>query len=147
MRTANASALLLFVLSGCNPNSIGRPCVNPLGDKIDAGQVEVSSPALECPSRLCLIDDATGFPRATCTAFCSTDADCSPETTAYCPSSYVCAVVTAQGHSFGCRKLCVCHDDLVCGFNSDADGGVITPPACPNPSPTPHCPHPPASLP
>src|SRR6476469_9883868 len=67
-------------LFACNPNSIGRPCVNPGGQAVLGTQV--SSPALECPSRLCLLQppnastDQTGQTqggdggtfRATCTA-------------------------------------------------------------------------------
>src|SRR6476646_10455728 len=88
----------------CNPNSIGRPCVNPTG--VAPLGTQVSSPALECPSRLCLIHpvtDQTGMAsnmnaRSTCTAGCEQDSDCDAETQALCQDAkgvqhnYVCAV-------------------------------------------------------
>ena len=137
----------------CNPNSIGRPCVNAAGS-VPAG-TQVSSPALECPSRLCLIQPpstSTGAPdgglaRSTCTAECENNDDCEAETKALCktadgkPSRFVCAVAVQAG-PFCCRKLCICKEDLVAGVNMDVDGGVMTPFSCDkkqNPMPT--CPH------
>ena len=115
----------------CNPNSIGRPCVNPGGQAVLGTQV--SSPALECPSRLCLLQPASaadaGF-RATCTAFCDRNSDCEAETKSECANGFVCAVATQSG-PFCCRKLCVCKDDLVVGENIDhPEGSVITPFSC-----------------
>jgi hypothetical protein len=155
-------AFLLSVLFGgvvgvatwaCNPNSIGRPCVNPQGS--DVRGTQVSSPALECPSRLCLISPANGTspgavdgggssePRATCTADCQSDGDCAPETSQYCKSGFACAVATQVG-DFCCRKLCICKDDLQDNINRDpVDGGVITPTAC-DPKTYQNSPNPPA---
>jgi hypothetical protein len=125
--------------SACNPNSIGRPCVNPGGQAVLGTQV--SSPALECPSRLCLLQPTDGGAqdggaqvsgyRATCTAECENNGDCEAETKAECKNGFVCAVATTTG-KFCCRKLCVCHDDLdpTPGGNVDSDGRVITPTAC-----------------
>lgn len=142
MRALALCALVAGVVGvgffACNPNSIGRPCVNPLGSTVAGTQV--SSPALECPSRLCLIQppnassgssDATdGGPRATCTATCGDNGDCSPETTAYCNNGFVCAVAVDTG-PFCCRKICICRDDLIPNFNQDPiDGGTIIPTAC-----------------
>lgn len=119
----------------CNPNSIGRPCVNPLGS--DVRGTQISSPALECPSRLCLIQPpnassiatSDGGARATCTATCNHDSDCPAETKQYC-KEFVCAVAATAG-DFCCRKLCICKDDLVPGVNEDPiDGGTMLPTAC-----------------
>jgi hypothetical protein len=147
-------ALLLCALLGgvvgvglfaCNPNSIGRPCINPGGQAV--GGTQISSPALECPSRLCLIQPANASTgntgagdggaayRATCTAGCNSNSDCSPETNAQCqdaagnPLGFVCAVATTGG-PFCCRKICICRGDLVQGVNVDPDGGVVTPFVC-----------------
>ena len=142
-------ALLMCVLVGlvvgagflaCNPNSIGRPCVNPT-NAAPLG-TQVSSPALECPSRLCLIQpsstgvgDGSVNARSTCTATCETNDDCDAETRSLCISAsgqrlnYVCAIATTVG-SFCCKKLCVCPLDLVDGVNKAPDGGIITPSAC-----------------
>jgi hypothetical protein len=143
MRALVLCALVAGVVAvgffACNPNSIGRPCVNPAGSAVNGTQV--SSPALECPSRLCLIQPpgastgttsgTDGGPRATCTATCGSDDDCSPETTAFCPAGFVCAVATDTGAGFCCRKICVCRADLIPSFNQDPqDGGVILPHAC-----------------
>lgn len=134
----------------CNPNSIGRPCVNPTGATVAGTQV--SSPALECPSRLCLLQppgvssgttsmtDGGSF-RATCTATCESNDDCDPETKNYCRSGFACAIAVQAG-PFCCRKLCICREDLVEGVNVSPDGGIITPASCdPKQNPTPTCPN------
>jgi hypothetical protein len=150
MRALLLCALISVVvgaaLFACNPNSIGRSCVNPGGQTVRG--VQISSPALECPSRLCLIEpagaasgnvtggDDGGF-RSTCTAFCDHDNDCDPETTASCKSGFVCAVATVVG-PFCCRKLCICKDDLS-STNAGPDGGTKIPSACTGHNPD--CPH------
>ncbi len=134
------SAVLLLGALGCNPNSIGRPCINP--NQNAASGTQVSSPALECPSRLCLIQATTDQTstsqdgsRNTCTAGCGSDGDCDAETKEYCAAGFKCAVATQVG-SFCCKKLCVCATDLVPGFNVEsqpvdpADPQIITPHAC-----------------
>jgi len=122
--------------TGCNPNSIGRPCINANANA--SLGVQIASPALECPSRLCLIqstsqDTGQGSSRNTCTASCESDDDCDAETKDYCKSGFRCAVATKVGR-FCCRKFCVCQDDLEEGFNIDgsdpATANVITPFAC-----------------
>ncbi len=138
----------------CNPNSIGRPCVNPT-NAAPLG-TQISSPALECPSRLCLIQppnastgDQSGdggmTSRSTCTAECSSNDDCDAETRSQCKDqngktyNYVCAVATVTDPRFCCKKLCICPLDLVAGVNLGPDGGVQTPYYCDpklNPSPT-----------
>lgn len=137
-RVASWCALSAWLCWGaaCNPNSIGRPCVNPNLDRPLGTQI--SAPALECPSRLCLIEARTGGSsdsgdcpggRCTCTAACDSDDDCDAETRAHCAAGFVCAVVAATG-PFCCKKLCVCRDDLVAGFNANGEGQVVTPYAC-----------------
>src|SRR5579871_830019 len=147
MRAFAASALLMIgSLSGCTDNGVGRKCIAFLGDAgIPSNSATLlSSPALECTSRLCLVQTGAGqINRATCTAQCQTNDDCANATLGtgmdqLCASKFVCAVATVTG-SFKCKTVCICQDDLVCGQNSDADGGVITPPSCPNPSSAPSC--------
>jgi hypothetical protein len=125
----------------CNPNSIGRPCVNPTG--VAPLGTQVSSPALECPSRLCLIEpvmdtskQVNGAPdRSTCTAFCNDDSDCNAEVQDFCQDAnhvlhnFVCAVPTVVG-TFKCQKMCLCSLDLEDGLNKVPDGGVKTPDSC-----------------
>lgn len=139
-------------LFACNPNSIGRPCVNPGGQAVLGTQV--SSPALECPSRLCLLQPPNastgqtgqtqggdgGTFRATCTATCQHDSDCDPETKMYCKEGFACAVATQAG-PFCCKKLCICKGDLVEGVNVDADGGTVVPFSCTSANPNPSCPN------
>jgi hypothetical protein len=112
---------------------------------------QISHPALECPSRLCLITkptDSTGTGggsvdagtggtlgnsangRATCTAECQSDGDCTPETTVNCKKGFVCAVATSTDSSYCCKKLCICREDLQPMFNVDNNGGVVTPTGC-----------------
>jgi hypothetical protein len=140
-------AASLFVV-GCSDMGVGRKCIIPTPDAGVLG-TQISSPALECPTRLCLIQgDTSGMvTRATCTAKCETDGDCASAVLQdpnkpdpqLCKSGFKCAVATTAG-SLKCQKLCVCKEDLVCGVNGDADGGGITPMNCPNPTqPTPSC--------
>jgi hypothetical protein len=144
-RVPAIAALLASVLvMACSDMGVGRKCIVP--DNTMIMGTLISSPALECPTRLCLAQgDLSGMPkRATCTAFCETDADCASavlgkDADLQCASSFKCAVATQAG-SVKCRKMCVCKDDLECGVNEDADGGAITPATCPNPTmPTPTC--------
>lgn len=136
------SCLSLLVGVGfvaCNNMAIGRECVNPTGTAVTA--LQISSPALECPSRLCLLQPpktaVEGMPaegeetlaRRTCTAFCSSNDDCEAETKKNCPEGFVCAVATKSG-DFCCKKMCICKADLVPGDNGGPDGGVQTPFAC-----------------
>lgn len=138
------SAVVFFaaLTGGCNPNSIGRPCVAPTGDggaPIAINGTDVSSPALECPSRLCLIQQTSGgaggadagSSRNTCTASCSSDSDCEAETKELCPNGFRCAVATDVGN-YCCRKLCVCSDDLTEGFNKSTPQATASDP---NPKP------------
>jgi hypothetical protein len=148
---AAVAAVVGAAMFACNPNSIGRPCVNPGGQAVQGTQV--SSPALECPSRLCLLQppnassgnigqgtDGGAF-RATCTATCGNDGDCNAETQQYCKEGFVCAVATQAG-PFCCRKICICRGDLVEGVNVDQDGGTFTPFSCdPKLNPAPTCPN------
>ena len=142
MRGSSALVTLSLAtgLFACNPNSIGRPCVNPGNQPVKGTQI--SSPALECPSRLCLIENPSvssgdvsqgndgGVFRATCTATCNSDGDCTAETKDYCKDGFVCAVAAPTG-PFRCTKLCICRDDLESGFNKDPiDGGVKLPEVC-----------------
>jgi hypothetical protein len=133
------------LIAACNTNSIGRPCVNPNGQAVMG--IQFASPALECPSRICMIEpdrassgDLTqatdgGVFRAICTATCNSDSDCSPESNDYCKSStgtplgFVCAVATSVG-PFCCKKVCMCRGDLDPMFNQDVDGGATLPSAC-----------------
>ncbi|MCA1664077.1 MAG: hypothetical protein LC659_07400, partial [Myxococcales bacterium] len=79
--------------------------------------------------------------RATCTAECQHDNDCSPETSMYCKEGFACAVATQAG-PFCCKKLCICKGDLVEGVNVDPDGGTIVPFSCdPKQNPNPTCPN------
>lgn len=145
MRIRSSFTLLagLFGLGllACNPNSIGRPCVNPGGQAVKGTQV--SSPALECPSRLCLLQppnastgnvgtgqsDDGGTYRATCTAQCEDNSDCEAETKQYCKEGFACAVATQAG-PFCCKKICICRGDLIKGTNVDDEGNVLTPHSC-----------------
>jgi len=138
MRALLLCALVIGVvgagLFACNPNSIGRPCVNPGGQAVLGTQV--SSPALECPSRLCLLQPPNastgqtgqtqgsdgGTFRATCTAECQHDNDCDAETKMYCKEGFACAVATQAG-PFCCKKLCMCKDFI-------PKEGLPTPASC-----------------
>lgn len=85
--------------------SNARPCAAPSSD--DAGDggtdVRVVSPALDCPSRLCLVTPRADGPIALCTDECASDHDCAAMGNDYCASGYACG--TGAGFP---RAVCVC---------------------------------------
>jgi hypothetical protein len=130
-----------LLLGGCTDNGVGRKClIAPLPDG-GITSATISSPALECVGRICLgeppLPGTTNPPRTTCSTTCNSASDCSSGQGAVtgnaadgmCPSGFVCAVPLATG-GFACKTMCMCADDLVCGFNKDPAGHIVTPPAC-----------------
>jgi hypothetical protein len=83
---------------------VGQACINP-GATPPAG-ASISAPALECPSRLCLLQPSC----STCTAACNTDEDCVAADRTACPGGFACAPAVATG-PYRCQKLCVCAAD------------------------------------
>jgi len=120
----------MALASACGSPPLGRPC--DLGATPPAvsggGQVlTVSSPALECPSRICLgggtnPNGSSGL----CTAGCESDADCDVgETDSRCQNGFACGWPTTFG-DFACQKLCICRDLVM-----EPTGGFTKPSACP----------------
>ena len=112
------SVLVAAVLTGigCAPdNHLGRPCevgTTPLATT--SGQVvTLSSPALECPSRICLLPSGASTPGtgALCTTGCASDADCEDGETgatsdpadSRCKKGFACMWPTTVG-AFACQK-------------------------------------------
>jgi hypothetical protein len=144
-RFARGLVLVAFgvvILAGaCDDKHIGRPCQTGV-PVVDAGSsggtfATVTSPALECPSRICLLPGDLGEATADhdgafCTASCSTDDDCSDGETGSksdpndtrCKSGFVCGWPTTVG-PFCCQKMCICHD-----FLTVPAGGLVEPAAC-----------------
>lgn len=128
-----ALALVLFGMGGaCQDLHVGRPCelgTMPLGGT--SGQIAtVASPALECPSRICLLPGAEKDPRSAaqmaanvsgtgplCTADCQENGDCADGEKGNannaedkrCRGGFVCGYPTTVG-AFACKRLCVCTD-------------------------------------
>jgi hypothetical protein len=133
------STLSTLSVSGCGPSQVGRPCevgTTPLGGS--SGQiVTVSSPALECPSRMCLLADGNAAVAqgtgALCTAGCESDVDCEDAETGpkndpsdrRCENGFACMWPTSVG-AFACQKMCVCRD-----FVGEPTGGFTKPAVCP----------------
>ena len=135
-----ALALAMFGLGGaCEDKHIGRTCelgTMPMGGT--SGSVAtVSSPALECPSRICLLPGAeTGNTQNTgplCTATCESNEDCEDGETGpkndsndrHCENGFVCMWPTTVGN-FACERFCVCRD-----FVAEPAGGFRKPTVCP----------------
>jgi len=127
----------LGLAGGCDDQHIGRPCVT--NAPVDAGDVTatsiISSPSLQCPSRICIQPAAMGpVPNAQdegamCTATCNTDDDCqNTDPGTKCTKGFVCAWPTTAG-PFCCQKMCVCHD-----FVTVPKGGFTEPDTCTSPS-------------
>lgn len=83
---------------------VGRVC--DLGS-VPANETVLSSPVLECDSRLCL-QVAFSQP-AMCTAECLDASDCAEAADTACTVGFTCAPVVSVG-PFGCRNVCVCSD-------------------------------------
>ena len=138
-------ALTLSVLGfggACEDKHIGRLCELGVTD-VDGGMsgatATISSPALECPSRICLLPGAEKNPMGTqalCTAGCESNDDCEDGETVgkdkvgdpHCKGGFVCMWPTTTG-AFCCQRMCVCRD-----FVSEPAGGFKKPPTCEAPS-------------
>jgi hypothetical protein len=81
----------------------------------------LASPALECPSRLCLhVQDQ---PQDMCTDDCDDASDCVSDGASACDGDFACAAPVDQG-PFACRKVCVCASAVPAdGFPVDCPGG------------------------
>ena len=120
----------------CSNEHLGRPCDpgTPAPAGTAGGQiVTVASPALECPSHICVGATNPQGTGALCSAGCESSADCAdgeigqtgnPSDTR-CKDGFVCLVPTTVG-DFACQKLCVCRDFVV-----EPPGGFQKPAACP----------------
>lgn len=142
-----ARGLFLFALTAlclggaCEDKHIGRIC--ELGTTaVDAGSsgssvAIISSPALECPSRICIYPGGDSANVANtgplCTAGCGSNDDCSDGETGpkgdpndrHCENGFVCMWPTTVG-DFMCQRFCVCRDFVV-----EPPGGFKKPTVCP----------------
>jgi len=97
----------------------------------------IVSPAIECPSNICLGPgpgnaNAQGI-EAVCSASCESNDDCEDGEIAHqddpsdhrCKSGFACMWPTTIGN-FACRSLCVCRD-----LFTDPEVGYRKHPACP----------------
>jgi hypothetical protein len=103
---------LLFALTTCGGDddagvrvdaaASGRACASGFETGDPTG---LASPALDCPSRLCLHvqDQATDL----CTDGCSDASDCVTSDVSACDGDFACAVPVDTG-PLACRKVCVC---------------------------------------
>jgi hypothetical protein len=136
-----ALALAMLGLGGaCEDKHIGRLCDPGIatgmgGTSGGAAIGTVASPALECPSRICIVPGGdTGNSLGTgalCTASCESNDDCEGENgpmgnteDKHCETGFVCMWPTTVG-SFACQKLCVCRD-----FVSPSAPGITKPSVC-----------------
>jgi hypothetical protein len=127
--------LALGLGGGCEDKHIGRPCNTNVADAgVTGGRVAIlTSPSLECPSRICLqaapqgtgSADEQAAEGAMCTTGCSTDDDCSDsDPGTKCTGNFICTWPTTTGN-FCCQKMCVCHDFVVV-----PKGGIPEPQSC-----------------
>jgi len=144
-----ALALATSGLGGaCGPSQhVGRPCdlgTTPVEGA--SGQIAAAtSPALECPSQICLLPGADKDPHSPaqrsamvngtgplCTASCASSEDCADAENGdadnphdkRCRGGFVCMWPMTVG-TFACQKLCVCTD-----FVAVPLGGFTKPVAC-----------------
>jgi len=115
--------LVVLLLAGCPEHGSGGMMNVPdaavppdapfeSGRACDVGvpttnEIVVASPALDCPSRVCL-----RIPNATpdeCTAGCVFASDCVNSPVSSCTAGYTCEPVVSVG-PFACRSFCVCSD-------------------------------------
>jgi hypothetical protein len=97
------------LLAGCGqPAAIGNPC--SVGSPGGSQEVTISTPALECASRICL---QVGGGGPLCTAACASDDDCvnlAPAAGARCRLGFTCRAASPFG-AHPCQRLCLCRDD------------------------------------
>lgn len=135
-------ALALSVLGfggACEDKHIGRLCelgVPGVDGGTSGATATIASPALECPSRICILPGATrdsDGTQALCTATCDSNDDCEDGETVpmsagrsdpHCKRGFVCMWPTTTG-AFCCQKMCVCRD-----FVTEPMGGFKKPPVC-----------------
>jgi hypothetical protein len=132
-----ALAVAVFSMGGaCEDKHIGRPCelgTTPAGGS--SGQITIiSSPALECPSRICILPGAMKDPMGTgplCTATCDSNEDCEDGETGpkgdlsdnRCETGFACVWQGNIGN-FPCQRFCMCRDfvfEPMGGFTQPAD--------------------------
>jgi hypothetical protein len=130
-----ALALTMFAMGGCEDKHIGRSCelgTTPTGGS--SGQVTIiASPALECPSRICILPgDMKGTDTGPlCTASCESNSDCEDGETGpaadpndhHCESGFACVYQGNVGN-FPCQRFCMCRDfvyEPMGGFQKPAD--------------------------
>ena len=122
--------------SACGGYHVGRPCELGTGESgtSPSNVVTIASPALECPSSMCLGPSGTNAQGigAVCTAGCVSNDDCDDGEIARpgdpsdhrCKNGFACMWPTTVG-SFACRKLCVCRD-----LFAEPEGGFKEPVVC-----------------
>jgi hypothetical protein len=121
----------LLLLAACNENPVGRACF--IGEGVAKETTAVSTPALECQSRMCL--HRSGFDVDMCTGECSSDDDCDAVAETPCQGGFVCAIPTTTG-DFCCKKMCICADQI-----DVPEGGQVRPAACDPENPDNECPN------
>jgi hypothetical protein len=144
-----ALALAMFGLGGaCEDKHVGRSCELGTTNQMGGGSGAIAilaSPALECPSRICLLPGAEKDPHSAaqaaaglpgtgplCTASCEENADCEDGETGdannpadrRCRTGFACTWPTTVG-DFRCQRLCVCRD-----FVFEPPGGFVKPTVC-----------------
>jgi hypothetical protein len=131
-----ALTFTLFAMGACEDKHIGRSCelgTTPTGGS--TGQVTIiSSPALECPSRICILPgDMKGTDTGPlCTASCESNSDCEDGETGpasdpndhHCETGFAC-VWQANVGNFPCQRFCMCRD-----FVYEPPGGFQKDPTC-----------------
>jgi hypothetical protein len=83
---------------------VGRVC--DIGS-VPSNETVVSSPALDCESRICL--NVANSQPPMCTAECDDSSDCDQAAESQCTAGFTCAPVVTVG-PFACRNFCVCSD-------------------------------------
>jgi hypothetical protein len=124
------AALVVSAGVSCEGNPVGRECF--IGTEVENdSQAILSSPALECSSRICLHQPLlTTLPEGgraadQCTAECESDDDCDRVPESPCVKGFTCGVAVVVG-PFCCRKFCICKDYVVVPDS----GELATPAAC-----------------
>ena len=87
----------------------GRACFS--GVPLDHPTV-LTSPAVECPSRVCL--HVEGIEPDECTAPCEDVSDCIPSADSACAGAFVCEAPTDEG-AYACQRFCVCASSVPVG--------------------------------
>jgi|GEM_PF-6412184 hypothetical protein len=99
---------LVAAVATCGQDDVGIECKMSI-DPSDVTTATFNTMALDCRSRICMLNIGEAKPH--CTQVCDSDSDC-PDSSLSCPQAgYSCAIGSSVGE-LPCCKVCICNDRI-----------------------------------